>query len=102
MKLTAGLRTDNVGIANEEAFNEFNLYPNPASNEVSVKFETRDANNLSVQIIAADGKVMYNFTADTFNGVFNNTIDVSSYAKGIYFLRMNSNEGFATKKLVIE
>ena len=99
---SAHWETDNVGIANEEAFNEFNLYPNPASNEVSVKFETRDANNLSVQIIAADGKVMYNFTADTFNGVFNNTIDVSSYAKGIYFLRMNSNEGFATKKLVIE
>jgi hypothetical protein len=36
------------------------------------------------------------------SGDLNTTIDLSSFAKGIYFLRINNGENQVTKKLVIE
>lgn len=90
---TLNWTTGNVGIELEEAFNEFNLYPNPASEEVVISFETKEVEELTVQMISPDGKVVYSNTKNHFSGIYNNSVDVSNLAKGVYFLRLLSNEG---------
>ena len=59
----------------------FNIYPNPASDVISIKAE----NAAMVQIFDMAGRVVMN--ANVNEGV--NTISVAELADGVYFVRMN-------------
>jgi photosystem II stability/assembly factor-like uncharacterized protein len=82
----------------EFALESFQVYPNPAKNEVSLKWDKSDL--VSVRIFDALGKLMY-FTKN-INISESKQIDVSNYASGLYFIRINNLNGFVTKKLIIE
>lgn len=99
---TLNWTTGNVGIELEEAFNEFKLYPNPASDELIISFETDDVSDLSVEVLSANGQIVYSNTNSYHTGIYSNRIDVSDFAKGIYILRLRSSEGSAAKKIVFE
>ncbi len=93
---------DNVGIQQEEAFDAFTLFPNPAKEKISIAFESPSTENLSVEIISPEGKIVYRDSHQHFAGRYQNDINVSNLAKGIYFLRLSSAESSATKKIIIE
>jgi photosystem II stability/assembly factor-like uncharacterized protein len=97
-----GLWTTNVFDASlsvdEFALESFEIYPNPAKNEVSLKWNKSDL--VSVKIFDALGKLMY-FTKN-INISEPTQVDVSNYASGLYFVRINNLNGFVTKKLIIE
>jgi len=95
-------QTDNVGIENDNAFNEFQLFPNPATNSINISFRSADAKDLTVEILSTSGKMMFSETMDSFTGTYNEKVDVSEFAKGIYLMRINSNQGTAYKKIVIK
>ncbi|WP_298898865.1 T9SS type A sorting domain-containing protein [uncultured Psychroserpens sp.] len=76
----------------------FNLYPNPAKNNVTLSWDKSEP--VSVRIYDALGKLMY-FTKNK-NISEPTTIDVSNYASGLYFVKINNTNGFVTKKLIIE
>ena len=82
----------------EFALESFQVYPNPAKNEVLLKWDKSDL--VSVKIFDALGKLMY-FTKN-INISESLPIDVSNYASGLYFIRINNLNGFVTKKLIIE
>ena len=69
-----------------------------AKNEVSLKWNKSDL--VSVKIFDALGKLMY-FTKN-INISEPTQVDVSNYASGLYFVRINNLNGFVTKKLIIE
>ena len=56
-------------------------------------------NNLIVQIVDINGQVIYtkNIITKTIE-----EIDLSNNAKGIYFIKLNSNEYSITEKLILE
>ena len=76
---------------------QFTMYPNPAKSFIS----------LSVNSLMGAGSII---VTDLYGkqvkaqslSMGTNTIDVSSFAKGIYFVTMITNEGKTTKKLVVE
>lgn len=74
---------------------EYTIYPNPASNTVFV--ETAATNSEAV-IYAGNGQVL--FTQQNTSTAF--TLDVSGLAEGMYWLKVSSNEGTATKQLLIK
>ena len=76
----------------------FKVYPNPAKNTVSLNWNKTDA--VSIRIYDALGKLMYYAKNKTIAEPTN--IDVSTYASGLYFVRINTANGAVTKKLVIE
>lgn len=78
------------------ALNSMNIYPNPASSQVNV--EIPGVINYKYTLINLLGKTVASGMSDAYNS----TIDVSTLAKGVYFLSV-SNQGFtATKKIIIE
>jgi photosystem II stability/assembly factor-like uncharacterized protein len=83
---------------NEFALESFEVYPNPAKNQVSLKWHKSDL--VSVRIFDALGKLMY-FTKN-LNISEPTQVDVSNYASGLYFIKINNRNGFVTKKLIIE
>lgn len=75
--------------------NQINIMPNPASDYVIVK---NSLNNARIQIMTLEGKVLYESTLNTNL----NTISLKGYAKGMYQVRILSEQGEVNKKLVIE
>ena len=73
--------------------NAISVYPNPSSSLINISIENLNIKN--VKLIDVTGKVIYNNNSAK-------SIDVSNYSKGLYILKIASNEGgVASKKVVI-
>jgi len=55
-----------------------------------------------VDIIDVKGKVLHNFKAEAHGNQFNTNIDISKLPRGVYILRIGSDENVNFRKLVIE
>lgn len=70
----------------------FNIYPNPTSGILNIKnndhFDTMTINDINGKLI--------------LNQPFTNQINVSSYAKGIYYLSISNNTNSTTSKFVVK
>ncbi len=72
----------------------FNIFPNPSSNGIfSINAESANA---EFEIYNMIGEKIYS------NTHFKNTIDLSTEAKGVYFVRLNLNEKIHFQKIIIE
>jgi hypothetical protein len=83
--------TENVGgIANSESFF---AYPTLCSDLLFVGSSSNAP--VTGRLYASNGQLVH-----TFNGV--NTLDVSMYDNGLYFLELTGSVGSETKKIVIQ
>lgn len=85
-----------VGIEDNTFAKDIVLFPNPASVEVSLKVP----GNIEAEIRVFDmnGRLLKYFKNAQIDGVYE--MDISSLSAGIYFVRINSAEGMAVKRLV--
>ncbi|WP_422107803.1 VPS10 domain-containing protein [Winogradskyella sp.] len=82
---------------NDFEFNALTMYPNPATNEVNLKWDKSD--DVSIRIYDAQGKIVfYGKKVNLFDGL---KVDMSSFTSGLYFVKLNSNKGEITKKLIL-
>ncbi|QIE59008.1 T9SS type A sorting domain-containing protein [Rasiella rasia] len=72
------------------------IYPNPAGDEVTVS--TREALSGAVRIYDATGKLVIYKNETMLDG--SQSIAISSLQSGVYFVRINTENGTATKKLL--
>ncbi|WP_258100497.1 LamG-like jellyroll fold domain-containing protein [Marinoscillum pacificum] len=70
--------------------NDLKVYPNPASSTIEI---TGTEGNFT--LIDINGQIILNGTSNQKN-------DISGLAEGIYFIRIKSNDGIQTKKLIIK
>jgi hypothetical protein len=76
---------------------DFTMYPNPAKSVVSLQVDQLIGKG---QIIVTD---VYGKQIKTqYLSMGTNTIDVSNFSKGMYFVSMITSQGKTTKKLVVE
>ncbi len=83
--------------------NDFILYPNPATSEVTIKSAGLTSGRL--QIFDALGQLVYDqaFAAGSANnGTLTKTLNTSSFPKGVYIVNMQTENGNAFKRLVIQ
>ncbi|WP_165734000.1 endonuclease [Polaribacter sp. 20A6] len=77
----------------EDVFNSFKMYPNPTDgNEVYFKI----TESAEVNVYNVLGKLIKKATINSNN----NSIDTSNLAKGIYLVKINSDNQSVTKKLI--
>ena len=76
----------------------FKIYPNPASSDIILSWDRSDL--VSIRIYNALGKLMYYASQTDISEP--TRIDVSNFASGLYFIKINNSNGSVTKKLVIE
>jgi hypothetical protein len=102
--LTQGFQQDYENILSTDILtseNFFEVYPNPFSSEITIKYYPETTGEYSLELKDASGKVLYkgNFFFSTSN--FNHQISVSSLTSGIYFLQLKqmNTEEIATFKL---
>ncbi len=78
---------------NEFVQQNFNIYPNPTSDVLNISLE----NNLVLEHVT-----IYNNLGQVVKTATENVIDVSHLAKGLYFVEVTTNQGKATKKVVVQ
>ena len=71
----------------------FNIYPNPARDIIHIALE----DDLQMENV-----IIYNNLGQEIKTVNQSTIDISSLAKGLYFIEVHTNQGKASKKVVVE
>jgi len=84
-----------VGV-NEISANNFKCYPNPATDVINV--QSVDA-LMSIRIFNISGQLVYEANSTGSNL---QSIDVSSYKKGIYFMELNTKAETQQIKIVVE
>ncbi|WP_298495498.1 T9SS type A sorting domain-containing protein [uncultured Algibacter sp.] len=98
----AEIRMDNLTLVNTTVLStkdvlasKLNIYPNPAQDFIQI--ESKDVKISSVQMYSLIGQEVV-----SSKSLVNNRLDISNLSRGIYLLKVNSDNGSLTKKIVVE
>ena len=87
----------NTAVGNVTANSPLRVFPNPASNNITISLTDDMSSGTTISISALTGNVVYS-AAVTTNAT---TISIAQYPAGIYYLTVNdSNGGKWTEKIV--
>ena len=79
---------------------QFDIFPNPANNKVEFRSSEFATKNCSLKICDLNGKTL--IEKHIPSGTETVEIDVSNLASGVYFCKILTDKGNATKKLIIQ
>lgn len=87
-----GIEAGNVGT--------LSVFPNPASSELNVVFENVGGAEATVVLTTTDGKVVYQTSAKAMS-LFNEKINVTDFANGVYFISIQSETTSLVQRVVL-
>lgn len=87
-----------VGMVNA-GVQSLNVSPNPTLNSVNINFEANSA-NLTVELVSVSGQIIYTENYNQFSGTYRKQVDLSNYAQGVYYVKLITDKGVITKKVV--
>lgn len=79
----------------------FNIYPNPATNQFSVKLDLKEASDVLIDITDLTGKQVTVLMNEKQNGLLKREFSTEALPSGIYFVRLQVNGQATTQKLNI-
>lgn len=91
---------ENTGINNIEDF-DVNIYPNPAVTNMTIEVSA-DAQTISAEIVDLTGRTVYTEQINHDGGVQKYQISVNDFAKGVYFLHLNTTNGSNIQKFIVK
>ncbi len=99
---TIAVNSMNVGLNEfEQNIRAFDLFPNPAADQLNVKYAFHDARNVTVELLDLTGRVV---SSQRLNNAKSGNLnfDVKNFNNGLYLLRMSSNDGSSTRKVMVQ
>jgi hypothetical protein len=90
-----------TGIVENNSSVNMSIYPNPTLGNITLTVSGIDE-KVKLSILTTHGQVIFNdeFYA-TYNGI-NRDLDLSSYPKGIYFIRLSTDNSINVKKVILD
>ena len=98
---TNPLVADGTGIKDVEFDMAIALSPVPANNVLNVAFALESKNDVSLSVIAADGKIVATQVLSDVEEV-NTTFDVTELTNGVYFLQVETENASSSKQFVVD
>jgi PKD repeat protein len=90
-----------TGINETAVLSAFNLYPNPANNQVTLQLNAVKTINGTVKVVTPMGQIVAEEVVK-FNGQYNKTFDIATLARGIYSIVITTEGKSFSRKLVVE
>ncbi|MDP2387645.1 MAG: T9SS type A sorting domain-containing protein [Bacteroidota bacterium] len=85
-----------------EEFAFFDVFPNPATNKLSIQFQLKEESEIQIGMIDVNGKVISGFTKMKYSkGKVQKSIDVSEVPNGIYVIKCNSKKTSINRKVIV-
>jgi len=94
--------TITVGTGEKELFNTLTIFPNPANDKVIIAFNIGEIQNIKLELLSLTGNTLMTEHLKNFKGNYQKSLDVTSFAKGIYFLRLTGDSGITIKKIIVQ
>lgn len=91
-----------TGIEDIAGLNTLNISPNPSSGLFLVEVEMESRSQLSLEVYTIQGQKVMDKNVGWVSGTANESIDLSNFSRGIYFLQLQINGEMVTKKLILE
>ncbi|HOE04879.1 MAG TPA: choice-of-anchor J domain-containing protein, partial [Bacteroidales bacterium] len=97
--------TDSVYVVYYDAIptvtaSNISVYPNPTSGSVNVEFAMPESGNVTVQVMDALGRTLSEIKMSDVV-IFNESIDLSGYAEGVYSIRFIFDNQSITKRVTL-
>ena len=93
---------DNVGIIEGTLVSDLEVYPNPASDMLHIRFRVEDKSQLKISLVNLIGQTVYSEDKPGFTGVFQHDLPVGFLPSGFYTLKINTMTGLINKKILID
>ena len=91
-----------VGIPDyRQAFGNFNVYPNPVSDKLTISYQLKEAGTALVSILNLNGKLMETVSSGFIPpGEYRFVRNISDYPQGVYLCRIQIGNEMVTKKII--
>ncbi|HIK63038.1 MAG TPA: T9SS type A sorting domain-containing protein [Flavobacteriales bacterium] len=98
---TVGLFDTPLAITQITSSTHFSVYPNPATNFTTLEISSDKTQTIKISVFDLLGKEITKKEKVIFSGTTLETINISEYQNGIYFVNLQIGTQVITKKLVI-
>jgi len=85
-----------------ENIKKLTIFPNPSQDVFSIQFKNLIVQDIKINIINNIGELVFSENLIGHIGAYNKKIDLKENAKGIYFLEIETDDGFINKKLILQ
>jgi len=97
---TLGVNLVNTGILESDLIKQFKMFPNPASQNLTLQFELLRKSVASVRILDLFGKELISQKLGELDGIVVKQIDISGISQGVYVLELLSDDKLVRCTLV--
>ncbi len=98
--IATGLEDAGISVS-EELLSNYRLFPNPSADLFNLRFKTNEKNPVLISITDITGKVLKRQEYKNVGNLFQNTLDLSAFSEGIYFLQINHGAIQQFDKLIL-
>lgn len=90
-----------TSVAENSLFSNIQLYPNPSSDNINIRYELLQASSLQLEVVNMLGKTLRSEQLPVSSqGMF--TVETATLPEGVYFLRLSSGQGHIVKRFVVK
>jgi len=86
----------------ESDYDIFTVYPNPATDELEIRFASDEETTYQIQLFDASGRLVYDKTHNGTEGLNTSKLNVSEFKRGLYLLQLKSGEHSQIQKVILE
>jgi hypothetical protein len=96
------LYTKTVGIEDASTIADFGVYPNPASTMTNVRFELKDASDVTVEVFNSNGQSVYVAAQGKMTaGAQSVSVNTSELTTGVYMVNVRANGQSISRMLTV-
>ena len=78
------------------------IYPNPTRGLFNISFIAEKVDNFEITIVDAFGKLVSKEDKQDFIGEYTKQVDLSDFPRGIYMLKIRTQDSFVSKRIVLQ
>ena len=97
---TQSVMVNSSGINENIADFKLNIYPNPTSDNININIDINEASSFKIELLDMIGRTLLNQDMDLFKGNNIYSVDLSSYSKGVFFIRISDKNNSVTRKII--
>jgi len=90
-----------TGVDDNALNSKLSVYPNPTNGKFNVSISNPVATDMTLELVNISGQVVYRNEVKAAYS-YNEEIDASTFAKGVYYLKVNDPKGVKIEKVVVQ